>query len=203
MPTIASPEINPDDTRQRIITAAMRLFGELGYTQATTRAIAEAAGVNEVTVFRQFGSKKNLLMACMEAFNAVNFPATFQDHLTGVYADDIAMMAHLQIQDTTANLEVLRILICDARTVPELRQAMLAGGRGNLVRLSTYFQQQIDLGVVRKDIPADVLSVAFDSLFSTNVIFENFFQDSLSTNLPSEEIIRSMVDLFVRGTRAG
>ena len=202
MPTMSDPETNQDDTRQRMIAAAMQLFGQVGYSQATTRAISEAAGVNEVTLFRHFGTKKNLLKACIDAFNASSFAATFEAELTNNYLEDIAIMARLQIQNTTANLEMLRLLLCDARNVPELREAMLAGGRSNLARLSGYFQRQIDLGIVHPDMPADVLAIAFDNLFSTNVLFENFFQDSLSPRLPTEEIIRPLVDLFVRGTQA-
>ncbi len=47
-----------DDTRERILQAAAELFAEKGYARATTRSIAEAAKVNEVTIFRHFGSKK-------------------------------------------------------------------------------------------------------------------------------------------------
>lgn len=49
------------DNRERILDAAARLFQELGSRGATTRRIAAAAGVNEVTLFRQFGSKQQLL----------------------------------------------------------------------------------------------------------------------------------------------
>lgn len=192
-----------DDTRRKIISAAMKLFGEVGYSRATTRAIAEAAGVNEVTLFRHFGNKKNLLMACIETFNATTFAAKFETELTGDYDEDILRMARLQIRETAASLDILRLMLCDARNVPELREAMLAGGRSNMVRISGYFQGQIDRGVVRSDIPAEVLASAFDSLFSSNVIFENFFQASLSPRLPAEEIIHPLVDLFVKGTRAG
>jgi AcrR family transcriptional regulator len=202
MNTQPTPDQPLEDTRQRLITAAMQLFGQVGYTQATTRLIAQAAGVNEVTLFRQFGSKKGLVMACIDAHNAAGFTATFEAELTGSYPDDIRRMAELQVADTAANLEVLRLLVCDARNLPELRQALLAGGRSNLARLSAYFQRQIDLGVVRPAIPAELLASAFDSLFSTPVIFENLFQDALSPNLPTPAALQSLVDLFVRGTQA-
>jgi AcrR family transcriptional regulator len=202
MPTNSGPENPPETTRQRIIAAAMQLFGQTGYSQASTRAIAEAAGVNEVTLFRHFGNKKNLLMACIEAHNAAGFSATFETQLTGDYAQDILCMAQLQIEDTVANLDILRLLLCESRNVPELREAMLAGSRGNLGRLSRYFQRQIEAGVIRPDIHSEVLASAFDSLFSSNVLFEILFQDSLSPRLPAEGVIGPLVDLFVQGTRA-
>jgi AcrR family transcriptional regulator len=53
-------------TRQRLVQAALELFAEQGVTETSTRQIAEAAEVNEVTLFRQFGSKHGLLLAVME-----------------------------------------------------------------------------------------------------------------------------------------
>ena len=45
------------DAREKILLAATALYAETGFRGATTRQIAELAGVNEVTLFRQFGSK--------------------------------------------------------------------------------------------------------------------------------------------------
>ncbi len=48
------------DTRSKIIDAALELFATNGYTTTTTKLIADAAGVNEVTIFRHFGNKEAL-----------------------------------------------------------------------------------------------------------------------------------------------
>jgi AcrR family transcriptional regulator len=191
-----------EDTRQRIISAAMQLFGQVGYARASTRLIAETAGVNEVTLFRHFGSKKNLLMACMETFNAGGFSATFEARLSGDYPNDIALMARLQLQNTVENLNVLQLLLSDARNVPELQQAMRSGGGGNMALLAAYFRRQIEAGVVRPGLPAEALASAFDSLFSTPVIFANLFRDGPAPVLPDEKTLEALVDLFVRGTQA-
>ena len=45
------------------MTAAARVFAREGLVGATTRAIAREAGVNEVTLFRQFGTKERLIEA--------------------------------------------------------------------------------------------------------------------------------------------
>jgi AcrR family transcriptional regulator len=49
--------------RQRLLTAAARVFARDGLNGATTRAIAREAGVNEVTLFRLFQSKDRLIAA--------------------------------------------------------------------------------------------------------------------------------------------
>ncbi len=48
---------------QRLIEAARAEFGDKGIEAATTRGIAERAGCNEVTLFRNFESKQKLLQA--------------------------------------------------------------------------------------------------------------------------------------------
>ena len=47
--------------RDQLLDAAAQVYAEAGYRGATTRRIAAAAGVNEVTLFRQFGSKDALM----------------------------------------------------------------------------------------------------------------------------------------------
>lgn len=53
------------DARDRILAATLEVFAEHGTRGATTRRIAEAAGVNEVTLFRHFGSKEKLLQEAL------------------------------------------------------------------------------------------------------------------------------------------
>jgi AcrR family transcriptional regulator len=55
-------------SRQKLLEAAMRVFAESGFRGATTRRIAEAAGVNEVTLFRQFKSKTALINEVAELY---------------------------------------------------------------------------------------------------------------------------------------
>ncbi|ORW99944.1 hypothetical protein AWC29_26660 [Mycobacterium triplex] len=49
-----------DEIRALVLQAAHRLFSEQGYHGTTTRQIAEAAGVGESVLFRNFGSKAEL-----------------------------------------------------------------------------------------------------------------------------------------------
>lgn len=48
------------DVRDAILKATIKLYAEVGSRGATTRLIAQEAGVNEVTLFRHFKSKDEL-----------------------------------------------------------------------------------------------------------------------------------------------
>jgi AcrR family transcriptional regulator len=54
------------ETRERIVLAALKLFGESGFVGASTRDIATAAGVNPPALQYYFDSKEGLYLACVE-----------------------------------------------------------------------------------------------------------------------------------------
>ena len=74
MASAAKPHRHPQDsgyqrgeeTRARIISVALRLFGEKGFDGASTRDIAAAAGVNAPALQYYFDSKEGVYVACME-----------------------------------------------------------------------------------------------------------------------------------------
>ncbi|MCB9450925.1 MAG: TetR/AcrR family transcriptional regulator [Anaerolineaceae bacterium] len=189
-----------DETKQRILEAALTLFGEVGYTRATTRAIAERAGVNEVTLFRHFGNKQGLLLACINAGNQSGFAQTFRKHLTGDYADDILVMARLQMADTHQNFEILRLLLCDAQAVPDLQEMLAMGAEGNLSHIAAYFEEQIVAGIIRPGLDPIVLANAFDSLFSSYILFTRLMGSDTLAVLPPDDVVRSLASVFVQGT---
>ncbi len=55
--------MTPQDSATKILDAASGLFAERGYQATTTRMIAEASGLNEVTIFRSFTNKQGVLAA--------------------------------------------------------------------------------------------------------------------------------------------
>lgn len=72
--------------RQRaLVDAAIQLFSEHGYAAATTRAIAERAGVSEGLIHRYFGGKHGLLLAAFASRHnevARDFLGGTQEHAT-------------------------------------------------------------------------------------------------------------------------
>ena len=58
------------DVRDAMLEAALKVFAEAGMRGATTRRIAEEAGVNEVTLFRHFRSKGELIQAALAHFSS-------------------------------------------------------------------------------------------------------------------------------------
>lgn len=105
-------------SRDQILAAAARVYAEHGFRGATTRRIAEAAGVNEVTLFRTFGSKGALIQAALRYSGTVDAPAPAE--LPEVPRDpERELTAWAAAQLTT--LRSKRTLICQAMNDFEAR----------------------------------------------------------------------------------
>ena len=62
------PDSRPGDVREALLRSTIKLFAEGGTKSASTRRIAKEAGVNEVTLFRHFGKKEELICSAMRWF---------------------------------------------------------------------------------------------------------------------------------------
>jgi len=55
------------ERREALIAAAQRVFASRSYSGSTTAEIAREAGVSEPILYRHFGSKRDLYLACLDA----------------------------------------------------------------------------------------------------------------------------------------
>ncbi len=62
------------ETRRRIITATMRCVAEVGYSQASIREIARAAGMTSGSLYHYFPNKAELLKATVKEIEELVFP---------------------------------------------------------------------------------------------------------------------------------
>lgn len=87
------------NVRDQLLDAAARVYAEAGYRGATTRRIAREAGVNEITLFRHFGSKETLLNEAIARAGAeierVGLPDDPRDPERELTAWARAYLAHL------------------------------------------------------------------------------------------------------------
>lgn len=64
--TATKQRLPADERRQTVLDAACTVFGSSSYRGATTAEIAREAGISEPILYRHFGSKRDLYLACLE-----------------------------------------------------------------------------------------------------------------------------------------
>lgn len=186
----------------KILTAAAELFGERGYKSTTTRALAERAGVNEVTIFRYFGNKQGVLKA-LGASWASNFAGLAVDELSGT-SDTASMLVRLaQIETAWARQSgaVAMRLALDRKTSPEVAEAMGEGGpEDNFVGLVAYLAKQQDAGDLRADLDPRVMAEVFFALTSSLAMSRQLLSDGrIPYDMPEEEVGRQVLELYLTG----
>ena len=67
MSTAARPRLRAEERRQAVLDAACHVFSKSSYRGATTAEIAREAGITEPILYRHFGSKRDLYLACLAA----------------------------------------------------------------------------------------------------------------------------------------
>jgi AcrR family transcriptional regulator len=111
--------------RQLLLDAAARVFARDGLAGATTREISREAGVNEVTLFRHFGTKEHLIEAVVgSAFGQEKRPA--EGRALGLRADLESFAARYEAL-LVENLPLVRTMIGEIHRHAVCQQQALKG----------------------------------------------------------------------------
>jgi AcrR family transcriptional regulator len=189
------------DTKKRILDAAAALIAERGYAATTTRAIAEAAGVSEVTLFRRFENKIGILRALGERLQqrqAGQAAAEVPDSES--VRETLVRLARMEIEGTVEGGALAIRLAFDARSVPEVAELLGEGVPGNLEALAEYMAERQAAGELRADIAPEVLAEAFFGLTSSYVMYRIVMGVApMPADVQSDEGIAQLFDLFWSG----
>lgn len=119
---------NFTDKQIQILIAAIDIFSEKGYANASTKEIADQAGVSEGNIFSKFGNKQGLLDAIIEPVVSMVFPQTIAS-LLDVKTNRTPVSLHAFISDfminrmrfLVENKKVLKIFIAELAYNQETR----------------------------------------------------------------------------------
>jgi len=187
-----------DDTRQRILLAAAQVFAEKGYARATTRTLAAAAGVNEVTLFRHFGSKQNLFAAVIEQFGGPAVTTALERQLTGDCGQDLRTIGIHLLHLLLERGDAMRLMLCEASHFPEVQEVMVQNPRQIRRMLAAYITGQIERGQLRPVHP-EVAAQAFSGMLFSYAIARGMLDDSIAPELSPDELVARFVDIFMHG----
>jgi len=190
-----------DETRQRLLEAAAQLFAERGYARSTTRDLAAAAGVNEVTLFRHFGSKKNLFAAVVERHASPGLDAAVEIRPGADYRHNLMAMGRQVLELMLERRDAMRLMLCEAEHFPEVGEVLAENPRRLRRALASYLQLEMEKGRVRQLHP-EAAAQAFWGMFFAYSVSLGLLDEEVSPELPVEELVEQFVDIFVMGTKA-
>jgi TetR/AcrR family transcriptional regulator, mexJK operon transcriptional repressor len=191
-----------EDTRQRILMAAGEAFRAQGYARSTTRGIAAAAGVTEVTLFRHFASKENLFQAVVDHFgNVQGMVAGLEARFSGDVRADLMMIGEVLAKVMIERADSILMMVCESSHFPEIKAVGAGNPRRLRAMLARYLEGQIARGQVRQCDP-ELAAQAFLGMFFSYAITEAAFDEKPSPETGIEDVLTQFVDIFLAGMLA-
>jgi AcrR family transcriptional regulator len=183
------------DIRDRILDAAKRVYEQHGFRGATTRLIAIEAGVNEVTIFRTFGSKAALFEALMQTHVSQSPIPPLPDNPADP-EHDLTEWVTSVLTHMRENRALIRTSFGEIEERPEAAICMCEGPNCAGMLLTDYMLRLQSLGLADTDgdIPTAVamlMSSMFGDAISRDIMPNTFPQ-------PESEAPQKYVRVFMR-----
>ena len=190
-----------EDHRQRILHAAARVYAQHGWRGATTRRIAVESGVNEVTIFRQFGSKDALLDSVMHECARREHEIVLPQQ--PVHPErELFQWVHAQHASLTAMRDIVRQMMSEASERPEAATCAAEGPSGAFAQLRQYAVQLRRHGwitIPEATRPSDVRGAV--TMLMGAVFADAMNREIMPAMFPQsvDESLHAYVRIFLRG----
>lgn len=192
-------------TKTRLIEAALDLFAERGVTETTTKAVAERAQVNEVTLFRNFGNKYRLLLAVIEdsaVFAKLVHALVEQANSKETVAEFIKEYAKESLHTLEKAPDLVRSIIGEAGNYPIENRLALGKGLSEANRyVAGYLENAIaKQGLISRLTPEQIVNLLNFLLLGYFTVQSSSERDPLLDD--GDDFLESLVTLFLQGTVA-
>jgi AcrR family transcriptional regulator len=196
-PTVDLKERMVEHRRTQILLGAAKVFAEKGYHKATTKEIAQAAGVSEGTIYNYFDNKRELLLAMIELLalqslkSIINTqpPADPKEFITIILRDRY----QLAQERGYLIMPILAETFTDAELRQELYQKLAMPVAGFLER---YIQTHIDSGLFRPVNPV-IATRVFIGAIVVNFAMKLANLDARYEDISPDTLIEELASLFV------
>lgn len=193
-------EFNSTDIK--IINATFEILQEEGFTKATTKKIASKAGVNEVTIFRKFQNKSNLVEVTKEYYLSTFlgmlediFDFDDGDEIEGYLQSNFVGLLGLSEED----FRIVKVAMEEVRDVPERKQLISRITNTVIDKLEEFFLTQIEKGKIRS-VDARVLAGMCFSITFQSIIFWNVYD--MEPSVETNNYAKNFLDILYNGIKA-
>jgi AcrR family transcriptional regulator len=188
-----------DETRVRILDAALELFSKHGFKGTTTRSIASEAGVNEVTLFRHFGSKERLFFAVVEHETDITDQLEEARVRPGDdMVEDLTTLGENMAINMAGKAKLMKMIMVHVAEDPEMWTWVSHVPMQILGFLTDYFEEAKRRRLTREDLDPYVAAVGFFSFFFRSLVATAFLGSDIFIPMERENI-RKFVEIFVKG----
>ena len=159
------PKIIADE---QIYQAAIQTVIERGYSGATTKHIAEVAKISEVTLFRKYGNKAELVKQAISAM-AERIDLTTAATYTGDVKADLLRVAQTYQGSAETSGQFFYTILLELSRYPELAD-VIDTPIGMVQMVAQLMSQYQEAGVLKQENPMHAVAGLLGPLIATNII---------------------------------
>jgi len=191
-----------EDTRARILEAALDTVRELGIAGVSARSIARTGDFNQALIFYHFGSVEGLLVAASEA-ESRRRAELYADRLRTVdsFPELVKVARALHEEETHAgSIVVLSQMLAGTVTSPDLRAGIKAGFEPWMDLVEQAVTRVLASTPLAGVVPARDLAFAVSSMFLGAQLLIGVEEDDTREKelFTSLELMANMADMIVR-----
>lgn len=190
------------DTKERLLGATMKLVSKKGYLGATTREIAQEAGVSEVTLFRHFGSKEKLFEGMLGQYTFLPQLKELRPRLDELpYEEALWLVATRFLLTLKERKSFIKIMFSEVNLYPgKIRKVYNNTIDETRATLADYFLSLRQKGTLRKISP-EASARTFLSMLVAYFRSEEIMRGlDITKKGKMDREVREIVDIFVHGT---
>lgn len=202
-----SSGVYPEDKKNLILEAALKIFPQKGYEHTKMDDIAEEAGIFTPTIYQYFSSKEKLFL---ELIDIISFRKVMESLAEALYEDDtvdtvekvnenLEKVGEAFLNTHYQNQEIVRMFIAEARNYPRVGQQYcrrLIEPVEELVK--DYLSHHIEKGLFR-EVDVDLAVHAFYGMFLNYVITQQLLCGEGVIKVGDEDRAAKLVDIFLYG----
>lgn len=181
-----------DSTEEKIVSATFNIVQSEGVTKATTKRIAKDAGVNEVTVFRKFENKKNLIEITKEYYlekmiSMLEEIFSFEEGESIESYQERTFRGMVELPDT--EFKILRVAMQDINDISGKKLLITQIIDSILNKIDAFYTMHIEKGTIREVNAKSLGLMCFSMTFQSIVLWKVY-------NATPDEKTQNLVDGF-------
>lgn len=195
------------EKEKKILTAAIAVFSEKGYSASTTSEIAKNAGVAEGTIFRYYKTKKDILHSILihfiNSFGSRLIFSSIEKILESADEKDLRSLFRELLYDRLKLAEsffpLARIMISEAMFHEDIREALYESILPKGIKMISTAQEKLkERGLIRNDISSTAMLRStmgcLASLIAQKLLFNN------KTRIPDFEAeVDQVIEILLYG----
>ena len=190
-----------ENTEEKIITATFNIIQKEGVQKATTKKIAAEAGVNEVTIFRKFENKKNLIEATKDYYMAKllsKLEETFDFDEDDSIEEYLKDCFHGILDFSQEDISIIRVAMQEINGESDKKLLISRITDTIINKMEEFFKLQLEKGEI-KNVNSKAISVmCFSIIFQSTILWQIYGNNA---DMDSDIFADDYLDIIFNGIK--